>query len=108
MASAISTCERDHPRLLPSLPQFGINRRELDRILNHLGGTVRHLRRTGEIAYSHPLIAHRPKADGRRKDAPAHLVKFVRRAVELSLFGHPTELVLPPSRRDSGRQRLSA
>lgn len=65
-------------------PHFGINRRELDKILRDLGGEVRKLRRTGEIVYRHPSLAQRPKADERRKDAPAHLVKFVRRLAELS------------------------
>lgn len=55
----------------------GMNRRDLDRILVSLGGTVRHLPRTGEIQYSHPLMHTRPRANGRRKDAGRHLTSFV-------------------------------
>lgn len=57
----------------------GVNRRQLDDLLRRLGGTVAHLNRTGEVQYSHPAIPERPRADGRRKDAPRHLVAFVHR-----------------------------
>lgn len=67
---------------ITTVPHFGINRRELDVLLREIGGRVEHLRRTGEVAYFHPLMSDRPKADGRRKDAPAQLVRFVRRAIE--------------------------
>lgn len=68
----------------PTLPHYGINRRELDRLLSELGGSAVFLRRTGEIAYSHPALPERPRADGRRKDAPFHLVRFVRRLLALA------------------------
>jgi hypothetical protein len=55
----------------------GVNRRDLDHRLVNLGGTVRALAITGEIQYSHPMLPERPRADGRRKDAPRHLVAFV-------------------------------
>lgn len=63
------------------MPRYsgGVNRRDLDRRLVNLGGTVRALARTGEIQYSHPMLPERPRADGRRKDAPRHLVVFVHR-----------------------------
>jgi hypothetical protein len=63
------------------MPRFagGVNRRVLDRRLVSLGGTVQALARTGEIQYSHPMLPDRPRADGRRKDAPRHLVAFVHR-----------------------------
>lgn len=63
------------------MPRFsgGVNRRDLDRRLVNLGGTVRALVRTGEIQYSHPMLPEQPRADGRRKDAPRHLVAFVHR-----------------------------
>lgn len=64
-----------------SPPTYGINRDRLDDLLRATGGTVRHLRRTGEVAYSHPAVQERPRANGRRKDAPAHLVRFVRRVI---------------------------
>lgn len=57
----------------------GINRRHLDRLLRDLGGSVVSLHRTGEVQYSHPAVDERPRADGRRKDAPRHLVAFVHR-----------------------------
>lgn len=77
---------------LPFVPHYGINRRELDRVLLQLGGQATHLRRTGEIAYSHPALVERPRADGRRKDAPLHLVRFVRRIFEMT---SPTIVRLP-------------
>jgi hypothetical protein len=63
-------------------PQYGINRRSLDRILIQLGGRVRPVRRTGEIRYTHPLVSSRPRANKRRKDAPNHLVDFVREVMQ--------------------------
>lgn len=68
------------------LPPFGINRNRLDAILVESGGAIRELRGTGEIAYSHPAIPQRPRANGRRKDAPAHLVRFVRRVMQLGRY----------------------
>lgn len=62
-------------------PQRGINLRELNRLIRELGGTAEPIRRTGEIRYSHPLMANRPKANSRRKDAPLHLVEFVQEVV---------------------------
>ncbi len=55
----------------------GMNRTDLDRELIALGGTVSCLRRTGEIVYEHPALASRPRANGRRKDAPRCLTRFV-------------------------------
>ena len=58
-------------------PHDGMNRRDLDRVLRDLGGSVVPIKRTGEIQYRHPLMQNRPRANGRRKDAPRHLVAFV-------------------------------
>jgi hypothetical protein len=71
------------------MPRYsgGVNRRDLDRLLVNLGGTVRALARTGEIQYSHPMLPERPRADGRRKDAPRHLVAFVHR-IERAAASH--------------------
>jgi hypothetical protein len=66
------------------MPSYGINRRDLDRILISMGGDIVLIRSTGEIAYTHPRLPERPRANGRRKDAPTHLVKFVRRVLELA------------------------
>ena len=63
-------------------PHYGINRRDLDRILFSIGGTVSNVRRTGEIRYAHSLMLAQPRADGRRKDAAHHLVDFVREAID--------------------------
>lgn len=68
--------------LQPALPTYGINRDRLDGLLRDNGGSVRMLRRTGEVAYSHPSVPERPRANGRRKDAPTHLVRFVRRVIQ--------------------------
>lgn len=55
----------------------GINRRDLDRILLRLGGTIEFPRRTGDVLYRHPLLPHPARANARRKDASRHLVLFV-------------------------------
>jgi hypothetical protein len=59
----------------------GMNRADLDRILIALGGRIERLRRTGDITYSHQLLPHRPRANGRRKDAARHLTQFVMQVV---------------------------
>lgn len=64
-------------------PHFGINFRELDRAFEDIGGQIIHLRRTGEKQYRHHLASERPRGDGRRKDAPRHMVRFVLRIVAL-------------------------
>lgn len=65
------------------VPHYGINRRALDKILRDCGGVVLHVPRSGEIRYVHPLMSSRPRADKRRKDAPNHLVDFVRQVIHL-------------------------
>ena len=55
----------------------GMNLSALNRYFRALGGTIEPVRRTGEIRYSHHLVSQRPRADGRRKDAPRHMVAFV-------------------------------
>lgn len=59
----------------------GINRKGLDRILVRNGGSFFNVPRTGEIRYTHPLMPNQPRANKRRKDAPKHLVDFVREAI---------------------------
>lgn len=81
----------------------GVNRRDLDRRLFNLGGTVRALARTGEIQYSHPMLRERPRADGRRKDAPRHLVAFVHRIERVATF----RLVRVAGPSDGSRSALS-
>lgn len=82
-------CRVSLTRQVSALPPYGINRNRLDDLLRDLGGAIRHLRRTGEVAYSHPALSERPRANSRRKDASMHLVRFVRRVIlagDLSLI----------------------
>ena len=83
------------------MPRFsgGVNRRDLDRRLLNLGGTVRAIARTGEVQYSHSLLPERPRADGRRKDAPRHLVAFVHR-VECAVASSANRASAPTSLSD--------
>lgn len=64
----------------------GVNRVELDKRLLELGGTVKILRRSGDVQYSHPTQSRTHKGNCRRKDAPLALVAFVKR-VERALGG---------------------
>jgi len=64
-------------------PEYGVNRRHLDRLFRKMGGSVRTVPRTGEVRYVHPDHPQRPRANGRRKDAPNHLVNFVREVLDL-------------------------
>lgn len=41
--------------------------------LDH-GGTIAHLRRTGEARYGHPFFVDSVRANDRRKDVPAALI----------------------------------
>lgn len=53
---------------------------DLAKLIAHartLGITVRPLRRTGELQFSHPSVPTRPRVNGRRKDAPRHASSFV-------------------------------
>lgn len=64
--------------------EYGIDRKKLDQILIAHGGVVEPVRRTGEVRYRHPMMAKTARADGRRKDAPMHLVKFVHSVIALT------------------------
>lgn len=70
-------------------PVYGVNRRNLDRLFLSLGGTIEDVRRTGELRYRHPLMDACAKANKRRKDAPSHLVDFVRELIRR--FPDPTD-----------------
>lgn len=63
---------------MDALPCYGMNRRELDRLFVRLGGQIDKPNRTGEIRYWHPVIRRYATANARRKDAPRHLVAYVR------------------------------
>lgn len=56
----------------------GMNRLDLDKEVLRLGGTVDILRRTGDVRYTHPLMAKPScRANSRRKDAPRKLTQWV-------------------------------
>jgi hypothetical protein len=57
----------------------GLNLAKLVALARRLGCEVRPLRRTGEIQFSHPSQPHRPRVNGRRKDAARHASAFVER-----------------------------
>jgi hypothetical protein len=59
-------------------PHTGMNRCELDRIFRKQGGDIRYLRRTGEALYRHTSMPRPVRINARRKDAPQHLVQYVR------------------------------
>lgn len=68
-----------------SKPRGGMARRELDRLLIALGGTVEIRNRTGEVAYRHPLVQGQATANSRLKDATwalAHFVRAVQHAID--------------------------
>ena len=54
------------------------NRRKLEQYFLGLGGSISNIRKTGEVRYSHPLLAHTVRGNNRRKDASQTLVNFVR------------------------------
>jgi len=54
----------------------GMNTRELIRGLHRIGGNAAPVRRTGELRFSHPNLPATPRCNGRRKDAPKHIVDF--------------------------------
>lgn len=60
----------------------GMNRRELDRIFEQIGGSIERPRGTGEVLYRHPLMARCARANARRKDASRHLVHFVKEVLQ--------------------------
>jgi hypothetical protein len=68
---------------MENLPCQGVDRRHLDRLFRELGGTISFPKRTGEVRYWHPLVRRYATANGRRKDAPRHLVEYVRIVIHL-------------------------
>ena len=69
---------------MPKYPHNGMNRRELDKILVELGGTIEYPRRTGEAIYRHPCLPRPVRVNNRRKDSTRELVAFVREAYTAS------------------------
>jgi hypothetical protein len=64
---------------MPRFPHPGMNRCELDQIFQKQGGVITHLRRTGEALYRHTSMPRPVRVNARRKDAPRHLVQYVRK-----------------------------
>lgn len=56
-----------------------------------LGGTIKPVRRTGEVRYTHPAFFDSVRANGRRKDTPAVLLsrinQLLRRAAANDIQG---------------------
>lgn len=50
------------------------DRRMFDELWRSLGGSIEHIRRTGEVRYRHHLYAHPIRANDRRKDVAAKLL----------------------------------
>jgi hypothetical protein len=59
-----------------------MNRRELDSIILDLGGTIEYPRRTGDVLYRHPAVAHPVRVNNRRKDSTRALVALARLAYD--------------------------
>ncbi len=53
--------------------------REFDKKWRKQGGTVRHVRRTGEKRYTHPALPQPIAVNGRRRDVPRKLRSAMRR-----------------------------
>lgn len=60
----------------------GMNLLDAIRVARQRGCEVRPKRRTGEIVFSHPGIPQRAVVNGRRKDSPRHLIRFIRHAAQ--------------------------
>jgi len=67
---------------MPKYPHNGMNRRELDRIILELGGTIEYPRRTGDALYRHRSFPHPVRVNNRRKDATRELVALARAAYD--------------------------
>jgi len=62
----------------------GANRRRVDDLFRHAGGTITHVRCTGEVRYSHPLLERPITANARRKDTTRLLTKAVLRLTKMT------------------------
>ena len=80
------------------------NRRKLEQHFCGLDGSISNIRKTGEVSYSHRLLAHTVRGNNRRKDASQTLVNFVRE-VERALNSRPAGARRGRTRRRRGRTR---
>jgi hypothetical protein len=62
-----------HPRLA------GTNLNVATRRLRELGGIVEPQRGTGELRFFHRIMGRAIRANGRRKDAPCHVIRYIQR-----------------------------
>lgn len=53
------------------------------RVARTLGVRVEHVRKSGELRLSHPLVLDRVRCNGRKKDASRHTVGFLRRVASV-------------------------
>ncbi len=68
----------------------GMARREFERFVAAVGGTVERVRRTGEVIYRHPLMEKPARANCRKKDTTRHDITWGRE-LQRRLDGEPHE-----------------
>ncbi len=64
------------------LVSSGLNRRDLYAFAREHNCRVQHVRRTGEVRLSHPLVPESVLVNNRRKDASRQATTFVRKVVK--------------------------
>lgn len=70
----------------------GINLLHALRAARALGVRVEHVRKSGELRLSHPLVLDRVRCNGRKKDASRHTVGYLRRGASVCAdAAHRTE-----------------
>ena len=57
----------------------GVNLNKAIQLAEKLGSRIHPIRRTGEVRFEHPLAVRRCVVNARRKDAPRHLIGWLRR-----------------------------
>ncbi len=71
-------------QMYPSaLARPGMKLADCERAVWRLGGSVEHVRRTGEIRFLHNALGSSGMINGRRKDAPRHATTWLRRLERL-------------------------
>ena len=63
---------------------MNLNRRQAIRLARSLGCDVHPPNRTGELVFSHPLLAWHVRTNGRRKDTSRELMQFLREVRRLA------------------------
>lgn len=62
------------------------SRRRFDRVWQQIGGTVEHVRRTGEARYRHPSRKRPIKVSARRDDTQRVLIYVYKKIVRCGFF----------------------